>query len=578
MKILFVAVLCLVPALTVAAAAASTGDAADALGLFPRPLNVTAAFDGGCITLSSAFTIEATGSGGGSDILTAAMARYARLALAVPPSAASMTAEALVDGPPSVPRPATSLNCTSGGADTPLKSLVVSVDSAEETLQLGVDESYSLHVSAPSAASLRAATVWGALRGLETFSQLVEVYYTSTSEEGAAPVPVHSIPASSVTISDAPLFAWRGLLVDTGRRFLSVDLLRAAIDSMAYFRLNTMHWHIVDDQAFPLESAVHPKLSDGAFTPRHRYSATDVAGIVAYAKQRGIRVVVETDMPGHSISWGVGYPDLLTSCPGIHSTPMDPTQDATYSFLGDFLEEVAGTFFDNYIHLGGDEVNQDCWKANANVTSWMAKNNIKSYDGVQAEFEKRMVEQVTSAPINRSVVVWEEVFVNRATWTMPADTVVEIWKEQPDDKHVLEQAVQAGLRVIWTTPGWYLDYHLGSGTQLSSDWRYVYGFSPLSNATLTVAEQKLVMGGEVCMWAPMQDATNWMSVVFPRAGAAAERLWSAVDGSDLDSATLRLRAQRCRAMYRGIASAPIIPAGFTSFCPFWDEFVYSPSV
>lgn len=168
---------------------------------------------------------------------------------------------------------------------------------------------------------------------------------------------------TTATVTDAPRFPWRGALVDTSRHFQPLPALYAFVDALAYSKMNVLHWHITDDQAFPFVSAAFPALSgEGAYAApatSHTYSPADVAAVIAFAKDRGVRVVPEFDTPGHSQSWGLGQPGLLTACynatgPDGTYGPIDPTVNSTWAFLEALFAEVAGVFPDAFFHVGGD--------------------------------------------------------------------------------------------------------------------------------------------------------------------------------------------------------------------------------
>ncbi|TNN86910.1 Beta-hexosaminidase subunit alpha [Liparis tanakae] len=211
-------------------------------------------------------------------------------------------------------------------------------------------EKYNLSVSAGQA-SLNAETVWGAVRGLETFSQLVYQddfgsYFVNQTE-----------------IDDFPRFQFRGILLDTSRHFIPVHAILKTLDAMAYSKFNVFHWHIVDDPSFPYQSQTFPDLSrKGAFHPMtHIYTQSDVRRVISHARLWGIRVLPEFDSPGHTKSWGKGQPDLLTPCysgatPSGAFGPVNPTLPSTYKFMATLLKEVSLVFPDSYIHLGGDEI------------------------------------------------------------------------------------------------------------------------------------------------------------------------------------------------------------------------------
>ena len=204
---------------------------------------------------------------------------------------------------------------------------------------LGEDESYTLEVGS-GGGDLRAPTVVGALRGLETFLQLVE--------GGASGYVV-----PGVSIRDRPRFPWRGLMIDSGRHFMPVHQLKRNLDAMAAVKLNVLHFHLTEDQGFRVESRRHPRLhqmgSDGQF-----YTQDQLRDVIGYAAALGIRVMPEFDMPGHVTSWLAGHPELGT-LPGpyaiedkwgIFDPALDPTRDEVYAFLDSFLGEMAAVFPD----------------------------------------------------------------------------------------------------------------------------------------------------------------------------------------------------------------------------------------
>lgn len=178
-----------------------------------------------------------------------------------------------------------------------LQFLRISVTDLDVELQHGVDESYSIHVPELDrvehlglSAVLSAETVWGALRGLETFSQLVV-----RVREGNSKLFV----PHTVDIVDEPLFPHRGLLLDTSRNFYPVDAILRTVRAMAHNKMNVFHWHITDSHSFPLRLSKEPELADlGAYGFRETYSREDVAMIVEFGRVRGVRVIPELDMPG----------------------------------------------------------------------------------------------------------------------------------------------------------------------------------------------------------------------------------------------------------------------------------------
>jgi len=148
-------------------------------------------------------------------------------------------------------------------------------------------------------------------------------------------------------------------------------------------KYNVLHWHIVDDQSFPYNSTHFPKLSSmGAYTRNHMYTVQDIRLVLNYARLRGIRVLVEFDTPGHVESWGRAQPGLLTKCytgnsPNGRLGPIDPSRRENFEFLREFFGEIATLFPDRYLHLGGDEVNTQCWASNPRIQRFLAQKKLK---------------------------------------------------------------------------------------------------------------------------------------------------------------------------------------------------------
>jgi hexosaminidase len=394
---------------------------------------------------------------------------------------------------------------------------VVEAGRANQVVQeLGEDESYRLEITA-NAAKLSAPTGLGVMRGFSTFLQLVE-----TTPQGFA------VPA--LTIEDHPRFPWRGLMIDVGRHFIPLDVLRRNLDGMAAVKLNVFHWHLSENQGFRVESKRFPKLaemgSDGFY-----YTQDQVRELIAYAAERGIRVVPEFDMPGHSTAWFVGYPELA-SAPGpyqierkwgIFDPAMDPTEEETYRFLDKFIGEMAGLFPDKYFHIGGDEVNGKQWNANPKIQPFMRAHGLKTNQDLQAYFNER-VEKIV-AKHGKIMVGWDEILRP----TLPKDIVVQSWRGQES----LAQAAKMGFRGLLSY-GYYLDLMWPTARH--------YAVDPMSDgaANLTPDQAKLILGGEACLWSEYVSPENIDSRIWPRMAAIAERLWSAQSVVDVDSMYRRM--------------------------------------
>jgi hexosaminidase len=404
-------------------------------------------------------------------------------------------------------------------ADSDHSGLLIHVDHASEPVQdLGEDESYVLTVTG-AGAKLTAPNPLGVLRGLQTFLQLVEV-----TPDGYAVPAVH--------IEDSPRFPWRGLSVDVSRHFISMAALKRNVDAMAAVKMNVLHLHLSDDQGFRLESKEFPKLqefgSDGMY-----YTQTEMRELIAYAGDRGIRVVPEFDMPGHSTAWFVGYPELASGPGpyqierrwGIFDPAMDPTRESTYKCLDKFINEMTTLFPDRYFHIGGDEVNGKQWDANHKIHEFMQAHNLKSDQELQQYFTDR-VEKIVSKH-HKFMVGWDEIL----TPGMPKDIVIQSWRGQDS----LAEAARQGYRGILSS-GYYLDAMAPAAQH--------YLVDPLAgaDATLTPAQQKLILGGEACMWEEFASDETIESRIWPRAAAIAERFWSPQQVQDVDSMYRRMAA------------------------------------
>jgi hexosaminidase len=403
--------------------------------------------------------------------------------------------------------------------DAAQAKLVVHSERASKTVQeLGEDESYSLQIS-PSGAKLDAATPLGIMRGLQTFLQLAQ----TTSDGFAAP---------AIAIQDNPRFPWRGLMIDVSRHFIPLDVLKRNLDGMAAVKLNVFHWHLSDNQGFRVQSKKFPKLqemgSDGLY-----YTQAEVGELIAYAHDRGIRVVPEFDMPGHSTAWFVGYPELASGPGpyeierkwGVFDPAMDPTQERTYKFLDVFIGEMAKLFPDQYFHIGGDEVNGKEWDANPETQAFMRAHGLKSNQDLQAYFNTR-VQKIVSKH-GKTMVGWDEILRP----DLPKDIVVQSWRGQDS----LAAAAKQGYRGLLSF-GYYVDLMWPASRH--------YAVDPMTGAVanLTPEEKRRILGGEACMWSEYVSPENIDSRIWPRTAAIAERLWSPQDVADVNSMYQRLES------------------------------------
>jgi hexosaminidase len=381
--------------------------------------------------------------------------------------------------------------------------------------QLGEDESYRLEVT-PQAATLTAPTPLGTMHGLQTFLQLVRM-----TPKGFA--------VASVTIDDQPRFPWRGLMLDVGRHFMPMPVVLETLDAMEVVKLNVFHWHLSEDQGFRVESKRYPLLtekgSDGLF-----YTQQQVREVVAYARDRGIRVVPEFDTPAHTQAWFPGYPELaaapgpyeIARTWGVLDPVMDPTKESTYVFLDVLIREMAELFPDAYFHIGGDECNGKQWDANPAIQKYMKDHGLKDNAALQAYFTKRVQQLV--AKHGKIAEGWDEVLQPDT----PKDVVIQSWR----GKESLAEAARRGYRGVLSA-GFYIDLNQSAEQHYLAD--------PIDAAAgLTPEQQARVLGGEATMWSEYVSPENVNSRIWPRTAAIAERLWSPADVRDVDSMYARL--------------------------------------
>jgi len=379
------------------------------------------------------------------------------------------------------------------------------------------DESYLLAVSDKQAV-LKAATVVGAIRGLETFLQLLE-----GDRAG------YFIPA--VNIEDKPRFQWRGLMIDSSRHFQPLDVIKRNLDGMAAVKLNVLHWHLTDDQGFRVECKKYPKLhemgSDGLY-----YTQDQVREVIAYARERGIRVMPEFDMPGHATSWLVSYPEL-GSAPGpykierkngIFDPALDPTREEVYKFLEGFYTEMAALFIDDYIHIGGDENEGHQWTKNSQIQAFMKSKDIKDNHALQAYFNQRVSKILQK--LNKKMIGWDEILHP----DLPKDTVIHSWRGPQS----MVEAARKGYKSILSS-GYYIDL-------IFPTWQHYKVDPVVADSNLSEAELGQILGGEATMWSEWVSPETIDSRIWPRTAAIAERFWSPRSVTDVEDMYRRLGA------------------------------------
>ena len=376
---------------------------------------------------------------------------------------------------------------------------------------LGEDESYQLDVT-ESGALLEARTVTGVLRGLETFSQMI-----------APGASGFEVPA--VHIEDRPRFPWRGLLLDVSRHWMPVPVVERNLDAMAAVKLNVFHWHLSDDQGFRVESKRFPRLQQLA-SDENFYTQAEIRQVVAYAQDRGIRVIPEFEMPGHATALLAAYPELA-SAPGPYQVErkwgvfeplLDPSREATYTFLDGLIGEMAALFPDAYFHMGGDEVNDAQWKRSASIQTFAREHHLAGSREIQEYFTRRV--QAILKKHGKILIGWDEIMGTG----LAQDSVIQSWRG-PES---LAKAASKGFGAVLSS-GYYLDHLQPAPAH--------YGVDPLDGAArnLNPSQAAHILGGEACMWSEYVSAETVDSRIWPRLAAIAERFWSPEAERDMDS-------------------------------------------
>ncbi len=396
-------------------------------------------------------------------------------------------------------------------------TLLVHCERASAAVQAArEDESYRLVVTAQQA-RLDAPNPLGVLRGMETFLQMVDL------DSGG-------FAATAAEITDQPRFPWRGLMVDVARHWIPLEAVKRTLDGMAAVKLNVFHWHLSDNQGFRIESQRFPKLA-GMGSDGHYFTQNQVREVIAYARDRGIRVIPEFDMPGHATAWFVGYPELASGPGpytidrewGVFDPAMDPTREEIYNFLDTFIGEMAALFPDAYFHIGGDEVNGKQWDANARIQEFKRAHGWKTNEELQAYFTRRV--QTLARKHGKKMIGWDEIL----TPDLPRDVLLQSWRGQKSLADAARQGVDGIL-----SHGYYLDLMYSAADHYASD--------PLGDGAsdLNAEQRQRILGGEAAIWTEYVTAELLDGRVWPRTAAIAERLWSPQEVTDVADMYRRL--------------------------------------
>lgn len=389
---------------------------------------------------------------------------------------------------------------------------------------------------------VHAVEEWGAIAALSTLAQLWVGF------NGRIP---------NCEISDGPKHPWRGLLVDVARHFISLPTLYRCCDLMHHYKMNVLHLHLTDDQGFRFGSERFPELVSS-----DHYSLDELRLLIAYAADIGIRVVPELDVPGHTTSWLVHHPEWGFGDVnehkqkefGAHRDCLDPSNPKTMDAVLTLFEEIANTFPDEYVHIGGDEVDPQFWENSAKVQSWATNLQLQSVKDIQAHFTLEVCNRL--AQLNKKTIVWDEALHE----TLPRTVTVQAWR----GLRARETSVAAGYPTIVSAP-YYLDLHYPASlhyvyspdmsmrewheadekvrtnavlahVEAGVRWHQDFGDFP----KLPQGESGSILGGEACMWSELVTDELLLSRIWTRAPVIAERFWTDHDSIDIEDMYHRL--------------------------------------
>ena len=315
------------------------------------------------------------------------------------------------------------------------------------------EESYSIRVTGDKIL-VDAPSSTGIIYALESLLQLAR------EQEGQWIIP-------DVSIIDSPRYPWRGLMIDACRHWISKDVVLRNLEAMGTLKMNVFHWHLTEYQGFRVESKVYPLLHELGSGGKY-YTQEEIREVIEFAADRGIRVIPEFDLPGHSTSWFVGYPELasapgpyvLDTIFGVLLPAMDPTREEVYEFLDQFFGEMAELFPDEYLHIGGDEVNASHWNENPDILAFMEARDLEDAHALQAYFNVRL--QKLLEVHAKKMMGWDEIIHP----DLPKEGIaVQTWR----DHGSLWESARKGNKAILSA-GYYLDYKKPAS--------YHYGIDP----------------------------------------------------------------------------------------------------
>lgn len=471
----------------------------------------------------------------------------------------------------------------------PISIVDVVVNDVIADLQQGVDESYNLKVSGTEI-SINAETIWGVLRAFTTLEQLVVSDGTSIFLEQA------------VSIKDEPLYSYRGVMIDTARNFYTLESLYRQIDAMSLAKMNVLHLHITDSQSWPVFVNSYPEMVKDAYSSKQIYSTDDISHLVEYGRYRGVRIIPEIDMPGHSNSgWSQIDPELV-ACRNYpwKEVALEPNggqleilNPNLYPTLEKVYNDFSAMFKDSYFHVGLDELNTGCYNTSQITQQWLKEDNRTYSDLVQYWLDHAL--PIFQGVEGRKLIMWEDVVTSEdmpARHLDPKDVTLQVWKGGATG---IKGLTSLGYDVIVSAADFlYLDCGFagwlpnnpsfreveplenqrnhktcsfnyggdgGSWCGPYKSWQRIYALDLTAN--LTSEEKKHVLGASAALWSEQTDGSIADGIIWPRTAALGELLWSGNLDSEgnyrVQDLTPRILNFRERLVQRGIRASPLMP-------------------
>jgi hexosaminidase len=483
----------------------------------------------------------------------------------------------------------------SGNCTSTLSKVQVEIADTNAQLQHGVDESYKLDVTSDSdSIKISAKTVYGALHAMTTLQQIV-------INDGTG----NMIIEQPVSIDDKPLYPVRGIMIDTGRNYLSPKKIMEQIDGMSLSKLNVLHWHMIDNQAWPIEIQAFPEMTEDAYSENEIFSQDSLKSLISYAAARGVRIIPEIDMPGHASSGWKQVDESILTChnswwsnddwpkhTAVQPNPgqLDILNNKTYEVTAKVYKEMATIFPDNWFHIGGDELFANCNNFSSLGLAWF--NSGKSMGDLYQYWVDKAIPNFR-AQVNKTFVMWEDVKLSAdvaATGEVPKDIVLQAWTA---GREHISNLTSQGYRVIVSSSDFlYLD--CGNGGYVSNDPRYNVQINPNATdgganfnwlgaggswcapyktwqriydydftANLTDTQKSLVQGAIAPLFGEQIDDTILSQKMWPRAAALAELVWSgnrdASGKKRTTELTQRILNFREYLLASGVQAAPLMP-------------------